>query len=155
MSHEPGSVLKPLVKLGKRPDDCWDWLGFVTDKGVATKQTGPRHVPARRWMWQQLFGPIPDGLVVTTTCGSKVCCNPHHLRCCFQADANRLGAGVTLLASDVAEIRKAGKERSPNMAKQLAERYGVSPGTIRDVWNRRSWNARKAPNRGPNQREEA
>jgi hypothetical protein len=77
----------------------------------------------------------------------------HHLRCCFQADANRAGPGVTLLPSDVAQIRAAAKTKSANTARQLAERYGVTPNTIRDVWNRKSWHRAKLKH-GPNRRKE-
>jgi hypothetical protein len=151
--HPPGTVLKPLVKLGRTPDDCYEWLGALNTNGVAQKRLGDRTYTARRWMWQQLFGPIPDGLVVTTTCGSLTCCNPHHLRCCFQADANRAGPGVTLLPGDVAKIRAAAKTRNSHTASQLAARYGVTPNTIRDVWNRKSWRRAKL-NHGPHRRKE-
>lgn len=147
MSHAPGSTLKPLVKLPRDPLACWEWLGTRNAQGVAHKQINGECWPARRWMWSQLFGPIPAGLVVTTTCGNLGCVNPHHLRCCFQAEANRAGPGATLLPSDVQEIRAAGKQRTPRLAVQLAERYGVTPETIRDVWARRSWRASR-PNHG-------
>jgi hypothetical protein len=147
MSHAPGSTLKALVKLGRRPDDCWQWLGKVSEAtGQPQKQLNGQNMPARRWMWMQLFGPIPPGLVVTSTCGNKTCTNPHHLRACFQAEANRGAAGATLLPADVVEIRKA--ERTANNARHYADRYGVTVGTIRDVWARRSWTRARA-NNGP------
>lgn len=148
MGHPVGAVLKALVKIGRRADDCWDWLGVVNTNGQPQKQLGGKQLPARRWLWGQLFGPVPDGLVVTNTCGKLTCCNPAHLRCCFQAEANRAGAGVVLLPGDVAEIRAAAKTKHPNTAVLLAERYGVTPSTIRDVWRRRSWK-RPKPNYGP------
>lgn len=148
MSHVKGSTLKALVQLPRDPMACWEWQGARNAQGVAQKQMGDETIPARRWMWMQLFGPIPTGMVVTTTCGSATCVNPYHLRCCFQAEACRAGAHVTLLPSDVKEIREAGKQRSMHLAARLAERYGVSQQTIRDVWARRSWRPVK-PNLGP------
>jgi len=153
MSHAPGSTLKALVKLPRDPLACWEWLGTKNAQGVAQKQINGECWPARRWMWSQLFGPIPPGLVVTTTCGSASCVNPHHLRCCWQSDANRAGAHVTLLPEDVREIRAAGKQRTPDLAARLAERYGVTPNTIRDVWARRSWR-KSRPNHGPRKQKE-
>ncbi|GAA0721572.1 HNH endonuclease signature motif containing protein [Dokdonella soli] len=148
MSHEPGAVLKPLVKLGRDPADCWTWLANVDVGGVASKQFGGKRMPARRWMWAQLFGPIPDGLVVTTACGSKTCVNPHHLRACTQADACRASVNTSLLPADVIDIKRAKKDAGPNTARVLADKHGCSPQTIRDIWKRRSW-SRAKPNYGP------
>jgi hypothetical protein len=38
MAHAPGSVLKPLVKIGRTPADCWSWLGKIDELGCAIKQ---------------------------------------------------------------------------------------------------------------------
>ena len=151
--HAPGAVLKPLVKLGRTPADCWTWLANHDANGVPTKQFAGKHMPARRWMWAQLFGPIPDGLVVTTNCGNKACVNPHHLRACFQAEANRTGCNTHLLPGDVIEIRAA-RKKGLNSARVLAEHYGVSERAIYDVWSRRSW-SRPRPNYGPRAKQEA
>lgn len=147
MSHAPGAVLKPLVKLGRTPGDCYTWIGNTDDAGVAIKQFAGKSMPARRWMWMQLFGPIPDGLIVANTCGNKACVNPHHLRACFQAEANREAVNTLLLPADVAEIRAARKS-GLNSAGVLAEKYGVSKRAIYDVCARRTWSKPK-PNFGP------
>lgn len=148
--HPPGAVLKPLVALGKSPGDCWHWLGSHSDEGVPTKTFNGQQMPARRWLWMQLFGPIPDGLVVTTmqNCGDKGCVNPHHFRACFQAEANRAGVQTLLMPADVAELRAA-RKKGLNSARVLAEHYGVSERAIHDVWARRSW-SKPRPNHGPN-----
>lgn len=148
--HQPGAILKPLIAFGKTPDDCWRWLGNHDDGGVPTKQYLGQHMPARRWLWIQLFGPIPEGLVITTmpACGNKACMNPQHFRACFQAEANRAGVGSVLTPADVIEIRRASKDKGPNTARVLSERIGCSQQAIRDIWRRRSW-SRPKPNHGP------
>ena len=148
MPHVLGSTIKQLVELGKTPADCYRWRGAKNAEGVAQKQVGPKTETARRWMWTTLFGPVPAGLVITTTCGSKECVNPHHLKCCFQAEANRAGPTVTLLPGDVRAIRDAKKSATWATARILGEKYGVSAETIRDVWANRSWR-RPQPNHGP------
>lgn len=60
-----GSTLKALVQLPRDPLACWEWQGARNTQGVAQKQMGDQTIPARRWMWMQLFGPIPTGMVVT------------------------------------------------------------------------------------------
>lgn len=145
----PGQTIKPQVKLGKRADDCWEWLGPKTDGGHGKKTYLGRCVMAHRWIWEMLFGPIPAGLVVYATCGTAGCTNPHHLACGYIADARRQASDVKLLPADIAEIRAAKATASLHTASHLAGRYGVTPGTIRDIWNGVSWNKRRrhlAPN---------
>ena len=149
--HGPGAVLKQLVAFGKTPSDCWTWLGNHDANGVPTKTYLGQQMPARRWLWMQLLGPIPEGLVVTTmpTCGNKACVNPQHLRAVAQAEANRAGVGAVLLPADVQRIRRAKKDRGPNTARVLADELGCSTRTIHDIWTGRSW-SRPRPNYGPN-----
>lgn len=155
--HLPGMILKALIRLPSDPNDCWIWLGNISPEGVPTKQYLGKHMPARRWLWLQLFGPIPDGLVVTTmpTCGNKACMNPYHFRACHQADANRNGIGAIFTPADVVEIKRAGKDKTPCTAQILAEKYGCSTIAIRDIWSGRTWSRRKALNHGPNRLSEA
>lgn len=147
----PGTTLKPLVRLPKDPNDCWTWLGAI-DRGVAKKCVHGQMTTARRWIWTTLFGPIPDGIEITTSCGEQSCTNPHHLRACTHAEATREGTAATLLPADVADIRRAGKDRGPNTSRVLADRYGVTTQTIRAVWDGSRWSRRKrSPTRSPAQ----
>lgn len=139
--------MKPLVQLGRQPDDCWRWLGPVDAAGYGRKTFGGRDVLAHRWIWMQLFGPIPDGLVVSNRCGTIGCLNPHHLQCVTQAEACRNGANATLTPSDVREIRNA-QPRSTVTAEILAERFGVTRSLVFDIWGRRAW-AKAKPFHGP------
>jgi hypothetical protein len=143
-----GQAIKPRVKLGKRPDDCWEWLGHMTECGHGKLTFCGRDTLAHRWMWEMLFGPIPRGLVVYSTCDKKACVNPHHLACGTQADANRSSIQTKLLPADVAEIKAEKDTRNAHTARMLAERYGVSEQTIRDIWRGGSW-ARARKNFGP------
>lgn len=60
--------------------DCWEWTG-ATDKygyGVINRSVyGKFYV--HRFVWTQLVGPIPEGLVIDHLCRNVVCCNPDHL----------------------------------------------------------------------------
>ena len=140
-----GQVIKPMVKLGKDPEACWSWLGCKRSRdGLALKQIAGRQVTARRWIWEQLFGPIPDGMVIAQKCGKQDCINPHHLRMTNLADALRAGATATLTDGDVRDIRA--KRGTGVSAKALAKDYEVSPQTIRDIWRGDTWKTKtKAP----------
>lgn len=142
-----GGTMKPLVRLGREPGECWKWLG-PQSSGYPHKTFNGQCVPARKWLWMQLFGPLPARLIVTTTCGAKDCMNPHHFVACTQGEANRAGDGATLLPADVHEIKKHAASRGHVVAKVLAEQFGVTTQTIYDIWGRRSWR-QGGPSHGP------
>lgn len=143
-----GQVLKPQVKLGKSPDDCWSWLGPLCSEGHGKKTFAGRDMLAHRWLWEQLFGPIPAGLVVYTTCPSKSCVNPHHLACGTQAQACRNSVQTKLLPGDVYEIQLAKENAGQHTAQMLANKFDVLPGAIHAIWNGTTW-GRSKRFRGP------
>lgn len=144
-----GMPMKSLVRLGKEPGDCWEWLGVKTNAGYGKKTLAGQTLLAHRWLWVQLFGPIPDGLVINHLCSNPSCVNPHHLECVTQADNVRYGAGTTLTPGDVREIRQAKKDKGLNTARLLAEKFGCSPQLIRDIWKNRAWSYKAQPFHGP------
>ena len=60
------------------PSACWPWLGALT-KGYGYLGRGNRSWYAHRFAWQQVIGPIPNGLLVCHRCDNPPCCNPVHL----------------------------------------------------------------------------
>lgn len=134
-----GQTIKPLVQIGREPGDCWQYLGAKTPDGYGKKTVNDRTISAARWIWETLFGPLPCGMVVSNTCGTRGCLNPNHLRACTQAVANRAGVGATLLPSDVVDIKRAKKTRTFGTATALAQRYGCSRREIFDIWGGRAW----------------
>ncbi len=142
MAHIPGSTLKPLVELGRTPEQCWKWLGTTNADGRAQKQFGGNPVPAQRWMWMQLFGPLKPGEVVYSTCGDHACCNPHHLRKGFQADANRAGNTAVLVAEDVAQIKR--DYLNGLDAARIAAKFGITEHYVYQVVHGRAWKPARA-----------
>lgn len=147
----PGQTIKPLVRLGRKPDGCWQWIGPIGPNGYGKKTFNGRDMLAHRWIWEQLFGQIPAGLVIDHKCGTRDCVNPAHLRAVTQAENCRSGAGATLMPDDVTEIRQARKDGGPGVRKHLAERFGCSPQLISDIWSGRAWRRRSQPFNGPKQ----
>jgi hypothetical protein len=77
------SIAKSFTRLD-HDTGCWVWCGsvqneygryyFTDDLGVLRSRAGHRAV------WEEIRGPIPDGMVLDhTVCGNKLCCNPDHL----------------------------------------------------------------------------
>lgn len=146
MSHRPqGFVTKPLIKLGAQPGDCWAWLGKHTGLGHPQKTDHGKDGSARRWLWTQLFGPLPDELKITTTCSNLGCMNPQHWAICTQADAIRKGSKTVLLPGDVAEIRRAKKGATVHTIRVLMERYGITDNPIRAIWGGKTWKLARGP----------
>lgn len=146
MPHEPGSTLKPLVRLPRDPAKCWTWLGNHSTDGVPMKQFNGRRIPARRWLWAQLFGPIKKGRVISMTCGNNGCINPAHMRECTQAEAVRAGIGTTATPGDVEQVREMWDAGYPHA--EIIKQTGLTRGVVAGITSGESWQRAK-PFAGP------
>lgn len=89
--HNPGTFIKgDLIarfwsKVEKRgPEECWPWLGTVLANGYGQFHAGRgKRVPAHRFAYELMAGPIPDGLQIDHVrawgCTRTDCVNPAHM----------------------------------------------------------------------------
>lgn len=61
------------------PVSCWYWQGPVGADGYGGTHYEGRRVGAHRFVYEQLVGPIPDGLDIDHLCRNRRCVNPAHL----------------------------------------------------------------------------
>ncbi len=135
-----GQVLRQLVQLGDTPEDCWTWLGRISPAtGYGKKQFHGKTLLAHRWVYEQLLGPIPEGLVINHKCRNRACVNPHHLEVTTTAGNCRDGAGTKLTIEQVREIKARQDGRKWGEGARLARKFGVSSALIHDIWNGRAW----------------
>lgn len=66
------------ISKGDGPDACWLWTSALTN-GYGRISIEGRSVGAHRWSYEQLVGPIPDGLQLDHLCRVRNCVNPAHL----------------------------------------------------------------------------
>lgn len=136
----------PVTETG-----CWIWIGSANRKGYGScRGLQNRTDGAHRVSWQLYRGPIPSGMMVLHHCDVPACVNPDHLYVGTAQqntdDMMRRGRHKTKRGSDcwrskfseedVHYIRSLNK---PLPAKDLAERYGVDPKSIYEVYNRKVW----------------
>lgn len=60
-------------------DGCWRWIGSKRTHGYGGIRVGGRIRAAHRVLYEDILGPIPDGLFLDHLCRNKWCVNPLHL----------------------------------------------------------------------------
>jgi hypothetical protein len=127
-------------------DDCWIWPGAHDSCGYGRIWSQGRAALVHREAWVAFCGD-PGDLHVLHSCEHRDCFNPDHLHLGTHqenmAERDEWGhgirgervAGARLTAEQVLDARS----RSGETWVTLAERYGVSPSTIRHAVTGRTW----------------
>lgn len=133
------------------PDDCWPWRDRRRNGRSKYGLLRVGHTGAVRWLahrvaWVLENGPILNGLYVLHRCDNQECVNPKHLFLGTHKDnmadreakrraARGEAAGkASFTAAQVRAIRQ-----DPREYQLIARDYGVSPSSIGDIVNGRSW----------------
>lgn len=58
---------------------CELWQGAVTGRGYPLIARKGKRQLAAKYLWQEAYGPIPEGYVVHRACGQKTCVNLEHM----------------------------------------------------------------------------
>jgi hypothetical protein len=134
------------------PDECWEWLGNVTDNyGTLHRHAADGgRIGAHRFSYQIHHGPIPAGMLVMHSCDNPKCVNPNHLKAGTPKenmdDMAAKGRRVTVVprgqASNLAVLNEHAVRfiRSTDMNNsELGRIFGLTPNAIRAVRIRKSW----------------
>ena len=135
-----------------RKTSCWEWIGRLSTTGYGQIKDNYRTRTAHRVSYELSIGAIPIGLMVCHSCDNRKCVNPSHLFLGTAKDnaqdmvrkrrhASRIGENhhkAKLTWNLVDEIRKSTED-----ARVMAERMGVSFGTVYRVRNGSIWNSNR------------
>ena len=84
-------------------EGCWFWTGPPNSSGYGVLSVGDRKREVHKWAYEELVGPVPDGLVVDhlchdpSTCANGVAClhrrctNPDHMELVTSSENTRRG----------------------------------------------------------------
>lgn len=77
--------------------DCWEWKGSFYDNGygqISLVRNGKKTTrPVHRELWEQIVGPVEDGLELDHLCRNRKCANPDHLEPVTAAENVRRSEG--------------------------------------------------------------
>lgn len=63
----------------EKGDGCWIWTAARVSQGYGAFTIGRVQIPAHRFAYEEIVGPIPEGLFLDHLCRTPPCVNPAHL----------------------------------------------------------------------------
>lgn len=84
-----------LSKVTVTDADCWEWGGYLDEKGYGRLVVKKTTAYAHRVLWELERGPVPDGRELDHLCRNPACVNPDHLEPVTHQENIRRGVGPT------------------------------------------------------------
>ncbi len=134
-----------------KKEGCWEWSSYIDSTGSGRIGFWPYILLAYRASWLIHRGEIPKGLLVLHKCHNRICSNPEHLYLGTNKDNIRdmLVAGRGNRSRQRSKMAKLDREKAREIKellydrivsqRKIANRYGVSRGTVLDILRGKSW----------------
>ncbi|MES2211457.1 MAG: HNH endonuclease signature motif containing protein [Chloroflexota bacterium] len=87
--------VKRLWSYVRKTRSCWLWTGTVTWRGYGQLYIYGRFQQAHRAVYEEVRGPIPDGLHLDHLCRNRACVRPDHLEPVTAGENLRRGFGAS------------------------------------------------------------
>ena len=131
---------------------CMEWVGVRGGAGYGYfALNGHIKIGAHVAAYILHVGPVHVGMEIGHTCGNKLCVNPNHLILCSRSE----NMAELVLSGRPTPLGKTGPENvsakltyeavqhirdhTTTSPKVLADRFGVTPKSIRNVWRGVTW----------------
>jgi len=119
--------------------DCWNWIRYINEDGYGVKSFGfdsegkrIQNRQAHCWMYEQKYGPIPEGTELDHLCRNRRCVNPDHLEPVPHIENCHRGSCTTLRPDDWRTIKIL--YRHTNMSQDLIGAiFGVQQALISKI----------------------
>lgn len=135
------------------PAECWPWTGATGNKGYGVVRRHGKLTPASRHAYELTHGRLSAPSVqVCHSCDNPPCCNPAHLFAgtATQNEQDKIAKGrnrkavgerapTAKLTEDQVRAIRAEHAAGGISQSELARRYGVRSGTLRNVVLGISW----------------
>ena len=77
------AVISIMLKVFEHESGCWLWLGARNDSGYGgasiTVKGVSKRVAIHRFLYEECYGAIPEGLELDHQCNNIDCVNPRHM----------------------------------------------------------------------------
>jgi hypothetical protein len=114
--------------------------------GHSVFQMNGKKLFIHRYIYEQCFGEIPNGVIIRHTCDTPECINPEHLitgshkdNALDRVQRNRSAIGTQNGRSKLTEDQAMFIKHSDLSSWKLAQQFKVDPKTIRDIMAGNTW----------------
>lgn len=80
MQNYVGDPARAFQARTERRGDCLVWTGALCNDGYGRMKINRRMVRTHNFAWEQVNGPIPEGLILDHICWNRACAEVKHLR---------------------------------------------------------------------------
>jgi len=119
------------------PIACWRPTHKPSNSGYVTIKRNGVCIQLHRFVYEQYFGLIPEGMDLHHKCETRWCCNPYHLTPVTNAENTRLGQSAKLSVTQALDIRV--RAQAGNNCVAIAKEYGISSTHVYYIRDNRKW----------------